>query len=214
MCKKAGRPGDTLTLEEAEKECAVLLACSGQVTLCRRPTASNETCSAKNPFEKKKPLTPCTFAGALQATVTAIEGSQVLVQMTDNVRTRAPEILPPGATCLYQEFGQGVSGNGTGPPGSSLTMLRLIWDKRPSIQTCDGRGVQSSRGAWSLIRPTTTPSRRCNYYQFDHPEASAPGLRGDNPYKTQNGDCLLHSEAATRHQQVTGSRVRNVIMYG
>ena len=53
-------PGDTLTLEEAEKECAVLLL-SGQVTFAVG-NSINETCDAKTPL--KRSPTPCTFAGA------------------------------------------------------------------------------------------------------------------------------------------------------
>ena len=52
-------PGDTLTLEEAEKECAVLLL-SGQVTFAVG-NSINETCRRKN---LKRSPTPCTFAGA------------------------------------------------------------------------------------------------------------------------------------------------------
>ena len=43
-------PGDTLTLEEAEKECAVLLL-SGQVTFAVG-NSINETCRRKNQFEE------------------------------------------------------------------------------------------------------------------------------------------------------------------
>ena len=79
-------PGDTLTLEEAEKECAVLLL-SGQVTFAVG-NSINETCRRTNPFEKKPYAVH--FCRGTKATVTAIEGSQVLVQMTDNDRTLAP----------------------------------------------------------------------------------------------------------------------------
>ena len=52
-------PGDTLTLEEAEKECAVLLL-SGQVTFAVG-NSINETCAK---IHLKRSPTPCTFAGA------------------------------------------------------------------------------------------------------------------------------------------------------
>lgn len=53
-------PGDTLTLEEAEKECAVLLL-SGQVTFAVG-NSINETCKRK--IHLKRSPTPCIFAVA------------------------------------------------------------------------------------------------------------------------------------------------------
>ena len=80
----------------------------------------NETCRRKNPFEKKPYAVH--FCRGTQATVTAMEDSQVLVQMTDNDRTWAPEFYHPG-NCLYQEFGK-VSGTA---PGTGSSLLCLIW---------------------------------------------------------------------------------------
>ena len=142
-------PGDTLTLEEAEKECAVLLL-SGQVTFAVG-NSINETCRRKNPFEKKPYAVH--FCRGTKATVTAIEDSQVLVQMTDNERTWAPEFYHPG-NCLYQEFGKG-QWNGTGHRIVS-TMFDL--DNAPQSNLVDRRGVQSAGALVLLSAPPPPPT--------------------------------------------------------
>ena len=185
-------PGDTLTLEEAEKECAVLLL-SGQVTFAVG-NSINETCRRKNPFEKKPYAVH--FCRGTKATVTAIEGSQVLVQMTDNDRTWAPEFYHPG-NYLYQEFGKG-QWNGTGHRIVS-TMFDL--DNAPQSNLVMGE-VFNQPGRWSSYPPHHHPQPEVYYYQFDHPEGFGAGFEGDTPYKTQNGDCLC-IRGGNAHQQVT-----------
>ena len=176
-------PGDTLTLEEVEKECAVLLL-SGQVTFAVG-NSINETCKRKNPFEKKPYAVH--FCRGTKATVTAIEGSQVLVKMTDNDRTWAPEFYHPG-NCLYQEFGKG-QWNGTG-------------HRRCSI----------SRGAGPLLRLTTTPNRRYTITCLITRKASAPGLRATPliKHKTVTA-CAFGAATPTSRSPLPGTKC---IMYG
>ena len=111
-------PGDTLTLEEAEKECAVLLL-SGQVTFAVG-NSINETCRRNNPFEKKPYAVH--FRRGTKATVTAIEGSQVLVQMTDNDRTGRRNCTTRATACTKSLAR--VSGTA---PGTGSSLLCLIW---------------------------------------------------------------------------------------
>ena len=166
---------------------------SGKVNFAVGDSIS-ETCRRENPFEKK-PFA-VHFCRGTKATVTALEDSQVLVQMTDNARTWAPEFYHPG-NCLYQEFGKG-QWNGT---GHRIVATMFDLDNAPQSNLVMGE-VFNQPGRWSSYPPHYHPQPEVYYYQFDHPEGFGAGFEGDTPYKTQNGDCLC-IRGGNAHQQVT-----------
>ncbi|MBR3737201.1 MAG: 5-deoxy-glucuronate isomerase, partial [Eubacterium sp.] len=105
---KKMKKGETLDIFEKENECAILLL-SGKVNF-KVGNSINEDCQRANPFQK----TPYAvhFCKETNAVVTALEESEVLVQMTDNEKTWEPQFYNPD-NCLYQHFGKG-QWDGTG----------------------------------------------------------------------------------------------------
>ena len=105
---KKMKSGEALEINENENETAILLL-SGKVNF-KIGDVIDETCERENPFQK----TPYAvhFSHGTKGVVTALEDSEVLVQMTDNEKTWEPQFYNP-ENCLYQHFGKG-QWDGTG----------------------------------------------------------------------------------------------------
>ena len=147
------KKGETLEIFEGKNECAVLLL-SGKVNF-KVSDCIDEDCQRKNPFEKKPYAVH--FPKEVQAVVTALEDSEVLVQQTDNDKTWAPVFYNP-ENCLYQEFGTG-QWNGTGHRIVS-TMFDL--DNAPYSNMVMGE-VFNQPGRWSSYPPHHHPQPELYY---------------------------------------------------
>ena len=184
--------GETLEICEENNECAILLL-AGNVNFTVGNTI-NENCARKNPFEK----TPYAvhFCKGTKAVVTAIEDSEVLVQMTDNDKTWDSVFYNP-ENCLYQHFGKG-QWEGTGYRIVS-TMFDL--DNAPYSNMVMGE-VFNQQGRWSSYPPHHHPQPEVYYYKFNPCQGFGAGFEGDDVYKTENGTCLC-IRGGKAHQQVT-----------
>ena len=183
--------GDTLVIEEAENECAVLLL-SGSVNF-EVGDSINEDCSRENPFQK----TPYAvhFSRETKAVVTALADSEVLVQMTDNEKVWEPVFYNP-ENCLYQEFGKGQWG-GTGHRIVS-TMFDL--DNAPYSNMVLGE-VFNQPGRWSSYPPHHHPQPEVYYYQFDKPQGFGAAFVGDDVFKSVQGSAVYIPDGKD-HEQV------------
>ena len=174
-------------------ECAVLLL-SGKVRFLVDEGKIDETCERENPFEK----TPYAIHACkgTPISVTALEDSEILVQITDNDKKWEPMFHNPD-NCLYQEFGKGQWGGA----GHRIVSTMFDLDNAPFSNMVMGE-VFNQPGKWSSYPPHHHPQPELYYYQFDHSEGFGAGFEGDTPYKTENGTCLC-IRGGNAHQQVT-----------
>ena len=163
--------GEVLDINETENETAILLL-SGKVNFHIGDTI-DETCARENPFQK----TPYAvhFSHGTHGVVTALEDSEVLVQMTDNDRTWEPQFYNP-ENCLYQHFGKG-QWDGTGYRIVS-TMFDL--ENAPYSNMVMGE-VFNQQGRWSSYPPHHHPQPELYYYQFNPSQGFGAGFEGDTP---------------------------------
>ncbi|MBQ8980221.1 MAG: 5-deoxy-glucuronate isomerase [Eubacterium sp.] len=189
---KKMKKGEVLEINENENETAILLL-SGKVNFKIGDTI-DEICERENPFQK----TPYAvhFSHGTKGVVTALEDSEVLVQMTDNEKTWEPQFYNPD-NCLYQHFGKG-QWDGTGYRIVS-TMFDL--ENAPYSNMVMGE-VFNQQGRWSSYPPHHHPQPELYYYQFNPSQGFGAGFEGDTPYKTENGTCLC-IRGGNAHQQVT-----------
>lgn len=185
------KKGNTLEIFEEKNECAVLLL-SGKVNFTVGDKI-NEDCQRANPFQK----TPYAvhFSKETKACITALEDSEVLVQMTDNDKTWEPVFYNPD-NCLYQEFGKG-QWNGAGHRVVS-TMFDL--DNAPYSNMVMGE-VFNKPGRWSSYPPHHHPQPEVYYYRFDKPQGFGACFNADEVYKSVDSSaCFIHD--GEDHQQV------------
>lgn len=184
--------GDSLEISENDKECAVLLL-SGKINFNIKGKI-DETCQRTNPFEKKPYA--IHFSKQTKALISALDNSEILVQMTDNLNSWEPVFYHP-ENCLYQEFGKG-QWNGA---GHRIVSTVFDLDNAPYSNMVMGE-VFNQPGKWSSYPPHHHPQPELYYYQFDRPEGFGAGFEGNTPYKTENGSCLC-IKGGNAHQQVT-----------
>ena len=128
--------------------------------------------------------------------ITAKEGTEILIEQTDNERYFEPVFYTPD-DILYQEFGKG-QWEGTGYRIVS-TMFDL--DNAPYSNMVMGE-VFNQQGRWSSYPPHHHPQPEVYYYQFNPCQGFGAGFEGDDVYKTENGTCLC-IRGGKAHQQVT-----------
>lgn len=186
------KKGEKLKICEQKNETAILLL-KGKVNFIVGDTI-NETGQRANPFEKKPYAVH--FSHSVKCILTALEDSEVLVQMTDNEKTWDSVFYSPD-NVTYAEFGKG-QWNGA---GHRIVSTVFDLDNAPYSNMVMGE-VFNQPGRWSSYPPHYHPQPEVYYYQFDHPEGFGAGFEGNTPYKTENGTCLC-IRGGFAHQQVT-----------
>ena len=152
-----------------------------------------ESISRRDPFEK----TPyCLHVPKnTPVSITAKEGTEILIQQAENERDFPPVFYKP-EDILYQEFGKGQWG-GT---GHRICSTVFDYDNAPYSNMVLGE-VFNQPGKWSSYPPHHHPQPEVYYYQFDKPQGFGACFIGDNVYKSVEGSACFITDG-NDHQQV------------
>ena len=152
-----------------------------------------EKISRENPFVK----TPyCLHVPkGIEVTITAKEGTEILIEQTDNERDFAPVFYTPD-DILYQEFGKG-QWDGT---GYRICSTVFDYDNAPYSNMVLGE-VFNQPGRWSSYPPHHHPQPEVYYYQFDKPQGFGACFIGDNVFKSTEGSACFITDGFD-HEQV------------
>ena len=187
---KRFRENETLTLEDDKCETAFLLL-KGEAEISWN--CKTEKIKRANPFEK----TPyCLHVPKNTAvSITAKEGTEILIEQTDNDRYFEPVFYTPD-DILYQEFGKG-QWEGT---GYRICSTVFDYDNAPYSNMVLGE-VFNQPGRWSSYPPHHHPQPEVYYYQFDKPQGFGACFIGDNVFKSTEGSACFITDGYD-HQQV------------
>lgn len=187
---KRFRENETLTLEDDKCETAFLLL-KGEAEISWN--CKTEKIKRANPFEK----TPyCLHVPKNTAvSITAKEGTEILIEQTDNERYFEPVFYTPD-DILYQEFGKG-QWEGT---GYRICSTVFDYDNAPYSNMVLGE-VFNQPGRWSSYPPHHHPQPEVYYYQFDKPQGFGACFIGDNVFKSTEGSACFITDGFD-HQQV------------
>lgn len=187
---KRFRENETLTLEDDKCETAFLLL-KGEAEISWN--CKTEKIKRANPFEK----TPyCLHVPKNTAvSITAKEGTEILIEQTDNDRYFEPVFYTPD-DILYQEFGKG-QWEGT---GYRICSTVFDYDNAPYSNMVLGE-VFNQPGRWSSYPPHHHPQPEVYYYQFDKPQGFGACFIGDNVFKSTEGSACFITDGFD-HQQV------------
>lgn len=153
-----------------------------------------ENMNRRDPFEKKP---YCLHVPRkTKVSITAAEGTEILVQQTDNERDFEPVFYTPDM-CLYQEFGKGQWG-GT---GHRICSTVFDYDNAPYSNMVLGE-VFNQPGKWSSYPPHHHPQPEVYYYQFDKPQGFGACFIGDDVYKSVQGSASYITDGNDHHQVV------------
>ena len=131
-----------------------------------------------------------------KVSITAAEGTEILVQQTDNERDFEPVFYTP-EMCLYQEFGKGQWG-GT---GHRICSTVFDYDNATYSNMVLGE-VFNQPGKWSSYPPHHHPQPEVYYYQFDKPQGFGACFVGENVYKSVHGSASYITDGNDHHQVV------------
>ena len=187
---KRFKENETLTLEDDKCETAFLLL-KGEAEISWN--CKTEKIKRANPFEK----TPyCLHVPKNTAvSITAKEGTEILIEQTDNERYFEPVFYTPD-DILYQEFGKG-QWEGT---GYRICSTVFDYDNAPYSNMVLGE-VFNQPGRWSSYPPHHHPQPEVYYYQFDKPQGFGACFIGDNVFKRTEGSACFITDGFD-HQQV------------
>lgn len=187
---KRFKENETLTLEDDKCETAFLLL-KGEAEISWN--CKTEKIKRANPFEK----TPyCLHVPKNTAvSITAKEGTEILIEQTDNERYFEPVFYTPD-DILYQEFGKG-QWEGT---GYRICSTVFDYDNAPYSNMVLGE-VFNQPGRWSSYPPHHHPQPEVYYYQFDKPQGFGACFIGDNVFKSTEGSACFITDGFD-HQQV------------
>ena len=185
------KAGETRTFGRQGEETAMLLL-SGKVTY--QWQEGQETVSRKDVFtEGPWALHICT---GKEASVTAEEDSEILMQCTRNEKTfasrlYAPEDAPWGYSCV------GKFGN------VAKRRVNTIFDHDicPESNMVLGE-VLNDRGNWSGYLPHRHPQPETYFFKFDRPEGFSASFVGDQVFKSVNNS-FSAIPGGELHPQVT-----------
>ena len=185
------KAGETRTFGRQGEETAMLLL-SGKVTY--QWQEGQETVSRKDVFtEGPWALHICT---GKEASVTAEEDSEILMQCTRNEKTfasrlYAPEDAPWGYSCV------GKFGN------VAKRRVNTIFDHDicPESNMVLGE-VLNDRGNWSGYLPHRHPQPETYFFKFDRPEGFGASFVGDQVFKSVNNS-FSAIPGGELHPQVT-----------
>ena len=183
--------GETITVEDSENETAFLIL-KGEATI--RWLGNEEKMKRRDIFEK----TPyCLHVPRkIKVEVTAKEGTEILIQQTDNDRDFAPVFYKP-EDILYQVFGEGQWG------GAAHRICSTVfdYDNAPYSNMVLGE-VFNQPGKWSSYPPHHHPQPEVYYYQFDKPQGFGACFLGDDVYKSVHGSASFITDGHDHHQVV------------
>lgn len=182
--------GETVEICDAANETAVMLL-AGEVTFSF--DGKTEAAKRENPFAAKPYC--LHFSKGLQAQVTALEDSRILMQQTDNDNDFGYVWYTPN-DCMLQEFGK-AQWNGT---AHRQVLTVFDYESAPYSNMVLGE-VFHKPGCWSSYPPHYHPQPELYYYEFDKPQGFGVGFNGDECYKVEDGGCLSITPMKT-HQQV------------
>ncbi len=181
---------EKFTLSDEKCETAfLLLKGEAQISWLDR----SEKISRENPFVK----TPyCLHVPkGIEVTIVAKEGTEILIEQTDNERDFAPVFYTPD-DILYQEFGKG-QWEGT---GYRICSTVFDYDNAPYSNLVLGE-VFNQPGRWSSYPPHHHPQPEVYYYQFDKPQGFGACFIGDNVFKSTEGSACFITDGFD-HEQV------------
>ena len=187
---KRFKENEALTLEDDKCETAFLLL-KGEAEISWN--CKTEKIKRANPFEK----TPyCLHVPKNTAvSITAKEGTEILIEQTDNDRYFDPVFYTPD-DILYQEFGKG-QWDGT---GYRICSTVFDYDNAPYSNMVLGE-VFNQPGRWSSYPPHHHPQPEVYYYQFDKPQGFGACFIGDNVFKSTEGSACFITDGFD-HEQV------------
>lgn len=185
------KAGETLQVLEKEKEAAILLL-EGNITFFfeeKRVDARRKNVFCGAPY--------CLhLCRGKQASLTAREDSEVLVQMTENKREFETKLYTP-AECKIEVMGESQW------EGTAKREVLTIFDYQnaPYSNMVIGE-VITKAGRWSSYIPHSHPQPEVYYYKFDHPQGFGAAFIGDNVFKVADGSAanipggLTHPQTA------------------
>ena len=183
--------GDTYVIDEAEKECAVLLF-SGTVTLAW----GEKTCRAERPDCFRHEAYCLLAPRKTVITITAEGKSELYIQKTRNDRDYEPVLFTPETV---QTQHAGANGELMGAMRREIKTF-FDYDNAPYSKMVLGE-VLNYPGKWSSYPPHHHPQPEVYFYRFDHPEGFGAGFANGEIYKTgHNGLSVITSGF---HSQVT-----------
>ena len=188
---KKFKDNETITVLDSANETAFLIL-RGEASITWQGTT--ETMKRSGPFEK----TPyCLHVPRnIEVSITAKEGTEILIQQTDNDKDFAPVFYKP-EDILYQEFGKGQWG-GT---GHRICSTVFDYDNAPYSNMVLGE-VFNQPGKWSSYPPHHHPQPEVYYYQFDKPQGFGACFIGDDVYKSVEGSASYITDGNDHHQVV------------
>ena len=153
-----------------------------------------ESVSRRAPFEKKP---YCLHVPKnTSVSITAKDGTEILIQQTENERDFPPVFYKP-EDILYQEFGKGQWGGA----GHRICSTVFDYDNAPYSNMVLGE-VFNQPGKWSSYPPHHHPQPEVYYYQFDKPQGFGACFIGDKAYTIK--DCSVGMfPGGKSHAQVT-----------
>lgn len=169
------KKGDSLELNEAEKELAVLLL-DGLVEFNydhKKTTGCRTSIFDENP-------TCLHVCKGVAVTLKAIEDTEVLVQMTTNEGRFDSKFYTP-ENCKSDVFGDGVLGD------TSRRVVRTIFDyfNAPYSKLVMGE-VINYPGKWSSYPPHSHLQPEIYYYRFNKAQGFGCSIIGDDVFKITN----------------------------
>ena len=183
--------GDQFVIEEAEKECAVLLF-SGKAEI----DWGGKCCLAERPdcfhYEAYCLLAP----RRTKITITAIAHSELYIQKTVNERDYEAIMFTPETV---QTQHAGANGELMGAMRREIKTFFDL-DNAPFSNMVLGE-VLNHPGKWSSYPPHHHPQPEVYFYRFDYPDGFGAGFANGEIYKTQhNGMSVItsgfHSQVA------------------
>ena len=183
------KAGETVTVEEAEKEAAILLL-EGAVTYSFE--GKTEKAARKNVFEEA-PYCLHVCKGA-KAAVSADVDSEILIQMTENKNEFESKFYTP-KECKIELMGESQW------EGTAKREVLTIFDYQnaPYSNMVIGE-VITKAGRWSSYIPHSHPQPEVYYYKFDHPQGFGGAFIGDNAFKVADGSAACIPGGLTHPQ--------------
>ncbi len=189
-------PGESVTLQSAQKETAVMLL-AGEVSFAFE--GRQEKGERRSVFlDKPYCLHVCR---GKEVTVVAGKESRLLIQRTVNEREFETVFYTP-EKCTLQEFGS-TQWEGT---AHRQVLTVFDYDNAPCSNMVMGE-VFHKPGCWSSYPPHFHPQPELYYYEFDKPQGFGVGFDGEQCFKVEDQGCLTITPMNS-HQQAAAPGYR------
>ena len=177
-------PGDTYTIEEAEKETAVLLF-EGKILFRwadKELTGERPDCFRYEAY--------CLLAPRrVKIELTALSHSELYIQQTLNDKDYEPVMYTPDTVQTQH------AGNNGELMGCMRREIKTFfdYDNAPFSNMVLGE-VLNYPGKWSSYPPHHHPQPEVYFYRFDHPQGFGVGFSNGEVHKTGHNGCLVINE--------------------